>query len=99
MSDMKIFDIAGSGLQAQSMRMNLIASNMANADTVSGTPEGAYRARQPVFQAVLQAVVVGIAPGQRQDREGRRRHAEPSGLRGESDSRNRPAARRSDRDP
>jgi len=51
----RIFDIAGSGISAQTIRLNTVASNMANADTVSGTPEGAYRARQPVFAAVLEA--------------------------------------------
>ena len=51
----RIFDIAGSGMSAQTIRLNTVASNMANADTVSGTPEGAYRARQPVFAAVLEA--------------------------------------------
>ena len=51
----RIFDIAGSGMSAQTIRLNTVASNMANADTVSGTPEGAYRARQPVFAAVMEA--------------------------------------------
>ena len=49
----RIFDVAGSGMSAQSIRLNTVASNMANADTVSGTMEGAYRARQPVFAAVM----------------------------------------------
>jgi flagellar basal-body rod protein FlgC len=53
MSLFNIFDIAGSSLSAQSLRLNTTASNMANADTVSSTPEQAYRARQPVFGAVL----------------------------------------------
>ena len=51
----RIFDVAGSGMSAQTIRLNTVASNMANADTVSGTEQGAYRARQPVFAAVLQA--------------------------------------------
>lgn len=46
------FDIAGSGMSAQSMRLNTIASNLANADTVAASPEEAYRARHPVFQSV-----------------------------------------------
>ena len=37
----KIFDTAGSGMAAQSTRLNTVASNLANADTVSSTPEGA----------------------------------------------------------
>ncbi|MEZ5499536.1 MAG: flagellar basal body rod protein FlgC [Steroidobacteraceae bacterium] len=52
MGSFKIFDIAGSGLSAQSVRLNTVASNIANANSVSGTKEGVYRARSPVFQAV-----------------------------------------------
>lgn len=52
MSITSIFDIAGSGMNAQSMRMNTTASNLANAQTASGTAEGAYRAKHPVFAAV-----------------------------------------------
>jgi len=50
----KVFDIAGSGMSAQSVRLNTTASNLANADTVAGNPEGAYRSRQPVFQTMLE---------------------------------------------
>jgi len=53
MSSFKIFDIAGSGMSAQSVRLNTVASNLANADSVSGDPSGVYRAKHPVFQAVL----------------------------------------------
>ena len=53
MSLFKIFDIAGSGMSAQSVRLNTTASNLANANSVSTTAEGAYRARHPVFQTVL----------------------------------------------
>lgn len=56
MSLFNIFDIAGSSLSAQSLRLNTTASNMANADTVSSTPQQAYRARQPVFAAVMNAL-------------------------------------------
>jgi flagellar basal-body rod protein FlgC len=52
MSSFKIFDIAGSGLSAQSVRLNTVASNLANADSVSGDPATVYRARHPVFEAV-----------------------------------------------
>ena len=52
MSSFKIFDIVGSGLSAQSVRLNTVASNLANADSVSGDPNTVYRARHPVFQAV-----------------------------------------------
>ncbi|WP_456417498.1 flagellar basal body rod protein FlgC [Thiolapillus sp.] len=48
-----VFNISGSGMSAQSVRLNTVASNLANADSVSSSPEKAYRARQPVFAAVL----------------------------------------------
>ena len=53
MSSFSIFDVSGSALSAQSVRLNTVASNLANADVVSATPEGAYKAKMPVFQAVL----------------------------------------------
>lgn len=52
MSSFKIFDIAGSGMAAQSVRLNTVASNLANAESVSGSAETAYRAKHPVFEAV-----------------------------------------------
>src|SRR5215472_11005191 len=56
MSSFKIFDIAGSGLSAQSVRLNTVASNLANADSVSGDPSTVYKARHPVFETVKAAV-------------------------------------------
>jgi len=53
MSSLKIFDIAGSGMSAQNLRMNLVASNLANVDAVSSSLEQTYRSRQPVFRAVM----------------------------------------------
>lgn len=50
MSLLSIFDIAGSALSAQSQRMNVSASNLANADSVVGPDGEPYRARQVVFQ-------------------------------------------------
>lgn len=55
----RIFDVAGSGMSAQTVRLNTVASNMANADVASATEEGAYRARQPVFAAMMQALSTG----------------------------------------
>jgi len=52
MSNLPIFDIAGSALSAQSVRLNTIASNLANADSVGSTPEGAYKPLQPTFESV-----------------------------------------------
>jgi len=56
MSSFRIFDIVGAGLSAQSVRLNTVASNLANADSVSGDPATVYKARHPVFQAVRAAV-------------------------------------------
>ncbi|NWN90748.1 flagellar basal body rod protein FlgC [Marinobacter adhaerens] len=52
-----IFDIAGSGMTAQSLRLNTTASNIANAETASSSTEGTYRARKPVFSAVQQSLL------------------------------------------
>ena len=51
-----IFDVAGSAMSAQTVRLNTVASNMANAEVVSGTEAGAYHSRQPVFSAVMKAL-------------------------------------------
>ena len=53
MSSFKIFDIAGSGMTAQGLRMSVVASNLANVDAVSSSINQTYRARQPVFQTML----------------------------------------------
>lgn len=52
MSSFKIFEIAGSGMSAQSVRLNTTASNLANADSVSGDPAQVYRSKQPLFEAI-----------------------------------------------
>jgi flagellar basal-body rod protein FlgC len=52
MSNLPIFDIAGSALQAQSVRMSTIASNLSNVDTVAGSAEAVYKPLEPIFQAV-----------------------------------------------
>lgn len=44
-------------MNAQSLRLNLVASNIANANSVSSTAEGAYKSRQPVFAAELREVM------------------------------------------
>jgi flagellar basal-body rod protein FlgC len=53
MSDFRMFNTLGSALAAQTVRLNTVASNLANADQAAGSPEAAYRARVPVFAAVL----------------------------------------------
>ena len=76
MSMFKIFNIAGSAVSAQSQRLNVVASNLANADTVAGPDGQPYKARQVVFQTVLMGeqgsagvrvdqVVEDNAPGRR----------------------------------
>lgn len=59
MSLFNVFDVAGSAMSAQSLRLNLTASNLANAETVASTPEQAYKARQPVFAAALSQAGAG----------------------------------------
>ena len=54
-SSFRIFDIAGSALSAQSVRLNTVASNLANADSVASDPSQVYRAHLPVFQAAAEA--------------------------------------------
>jgi flagellar basal-body rod protein FlgC len=48
-----IFNISGSAASAQSQRLNVVASNLANADTVAGPNGQAYKARQVTFQTEL----------------------------------------------
>ena len=51
MSMLNVFNIAGSALSAQSTRLNAVASNLANADSVAGPDGQPYRAKQVVFAA------------------------------------------------
>ena len=51
MSNLPIFDVAGSALQAQSVRLNTIASNLSNADSIASSPEAVYKPLEPIFQA------------------------------------------------
>ena len=53
MSLSSVFHIAGSGMSAQSTRLNTISSNIANAETVSSSLEETYRVRKPVFATVF----------------------------------------------
>ena len=50
----RIFGVAGSALNAQTSRLNTIASNLANASSVAGSEKEAFRAKRTVFKAVLQ---------------------------------------------
>ena len=64
MSMLKIFDVAGSAVSAQSQRLNVVASNLANVDTVAGPDGQPYKARQVVFQTVLMGAAGGTDDGQ-----------------------------------
>ena len=57
MTMLRIFDVSGSAASAQSQRLNTVASNLANADTVAGPDGNAYKARQVVFQTTLMGEV------------------------------------------
>lgn len=61
MSMFRIFDVSGSAVSAQSQRLNAVASNLANADTVAGPDGQAYKARQVVFQTVMMGATTGGA--------------------------------------
>ncbi len=72
MSLYDVFNISSSGMAAQSTRLNTTASNLANANVEASSPEEAYKARNPVFQTVLEAnggrgvKVAGITESQAQ---------------------------------
>ena len=53
MSMLNIFNVSSSAASAQSQRLNVVASNLANADTVAGPNGQAYKARQVTFQTQL----------------------------------------------
>ena len=65
MSMLRIFDVASSAVSAQSQRLNVVASHLANADTVAGPDGSPYKARQVVFQTALMG-----AAGQRDSTAG-----------------------------
>ncbi|MCX7240199.1 MAG: flagellar basal body rod protein FlgC [Burkholderiales bacterium] len=52
MSMFSIFNVSGSAVSAQSQRLNVVASNLANADAVAGPDGKGYKARQVVFETV-----------------------------------------------
>lgn len=56
MSFFSMMDIAATGLNAQNERLNIVASNLANADTVAGSADQAYKSRQAVFSTMYQDV-------------------------------------------
>lgn len=65
MSFRAITQIAGSAMTAQTVRLNTISSNLANAESAAGSETEAYRARKPVFAAIPQAAASGQSAGSR----------------------------------
>lgn len=59
MSLFQIFNVSSSAMNAQSVRLNTTASNLANADSVSSSSEETYRARRPIFAAELNQAMNG----------------------------------------
>ncbi|OOE61001.1 flagellar basal body rod protein FlgC [Salinivibrio kushneri] len=53
MSLFNIFNVSGSAMSAESVRLNTTSSNLANANSVSSSAEETYRARHPIFSAEL----------------------------------------------
>ena len=68
MSLFNLFDISGSAMTAQSQRLNVVASNLANADSATSSTGQPYRARQVVFSATPLGGNNGAAAGVRVDR-------------------------------
>lgn len=60
MSMFSIFQISGSAMRAQSQRMNVTASNLANADSVAGPDGEPYRAKQVQFEARGREGMAGV---------------------------------------
>ncbi len=73
MATFSIFDVAGQAMSAQNIRLNTIASNMANAETVGSSAAETYRAKYPVFSAVKTQIEgdnggTGVAHGVKVDK-------------------------------
>jgi flagellar basal-body rod protein FlgC len=61
MSLFKIFDVSGSAMSAQAQRLNVVSSNLANADSVTSANGQPYKAKQVVFSAVPSANAASTA--------------------------------------
>ena len=60
MSLFSVFNVAGSALNAETIRLNTTASNLANAESVNGDASKVYRARHPVFQTMMDTSSTGF---------------------------------------
>mgnify|MGYP000850458841 CR=1 FL=1 len=65
MSLFNVFQVSSSAMTAQSMRLNAVASNLANADSIVGSDGQPYRAKQVVFEAAPVAGNSALARGVR----------------------------------
>ena len=78
MSMFSIFNVSGSPISAQSQRLNVVASNLANVDAVAGPDGKAYKARQVVFQTAPMgadsAAGVRVSTIQESNTPGKRTH-------------------------
>ncbi|MDR8525920.1 flagellar basal body rod protein FlgC [Shewanella fidelis] len=63
MSFAEIYQIAGAGMNAQTIRLNTVASNLANAGAAAETPDQAFRALKPVFSTIYQQTQAGQVAG------------------------------------
>ena len=63
MSLYDVFDLAGSGMRAQTLRLNTTSSNLANAENVAGDPDAVYRARHPVFTVAMMDAAEDLSLG------------------------------------
>jgi flagellar basal-body rod protein FlgC len=59
----RVFEITGSALSAQALRLNVTASNIANGESVSSSVDQTYRARHPVFATLLDGLSLDPQPG------------------------------------
>lgn len=62
MSMLRIFDVAGSAISAQSQRLNVVASNLANVDATAGPDGKPYKALQVTFQTQMMGAASGMQP-------------------------------------
>jgi flagellar basal-body rod protein FlgC len=53
----KIMDIAGTALNAQLVRLNTTATNLANSSVVAGSEEAAYKSKKPVFSSIVEDIM------------------------------------------
>ena len=80
MSLASVFNIAGSGMSAQTTRLNTVASNIANAETVSSSIDQTYRARHPVFATTFQQAQGAEGQSLFQDQDGAGQGVQVTGI-------------------